>query len=98
MILPFALWLALIALVPHYFSEWWLRHYGKLALLFAATTIGYYLFVLPTGASQTVLRTTHDYFSFIVLIGSLYVVSSGIELHVRGDGDPWRNVCFLALG
>ncbi len=98
MILPFALWLSLIALAPLYFSQWWTRHYGKLALLFAAATIGWYLFVLPADASQTVLRTAHDYFSFIVLIGSLYVVSSGIQITVQGEEGPWRNVCFLALG
>jgi Na+/H+ antiporter NhaD/arsenite permease-like protein len=98
MILPFALWLALIALAPHYFPQGWTRHYGKLALLFAAATIGYYLFVLPADASQTVLHTAHDYFSFIVLIGSLYVVSSGIQITVQGEEGPWRNVCFLALG
>jgi Na+/H+ antiporter NhaD/arsenite permease-like protein len=98
MILPFALWLLLIALAPLYFSQWWTRHYGKLALLLAAVTIGYYLFVLRAGASQTVLHTLHDYFSFIVLIGSLYVVAGGIHISVRGDAGPWRNVCFLALG
>jgi Na+/H+ antiporter NhaD/arsenite permease-like protein len=98
MILPFGLWLALIALAPLYFSQWWTRHYGKLALLFAAAAIGYYLFVLPADASQTVLRTAHDYFSFIVLIGSLYVVSGGIQITVQGEGRPCRNVCFLALG
>jgi len=98
MILPFALWLLLIALAPLYFSQWWTRHYGKLALLFAAVTIGYYLFVLRMGASQTVLRTAHDYFSFIVLIGSLYVVSGGIHITVQGEVGPWRNMCFLALG
>jgi Na+/H+ antiporter NhaD/arsenite permease-like protein len=98
MILPFALWLALIALVPHYFSQWWMRHYGKLALLFAAATIGYYLFVLPADASETVLRTAHDFFSFVVLIGSLYVVAGGIQIAVQGKGGPWLNVCFLALG
>jgi Na+/H+ antiporter NhaD/arsenite permease-like protein len=98
MILPFALWLLLIALVPHFFSQWWSRHYGKLSLLFAAVTIGYYLFVLRTGASQSVLRTLHDYFSFIVLIGSLYVVSGGIHITVQGERGPWPNVCFLALG
>ncbi len=98
MILPFALWLSLIALAPHYFSRCWTRHYGKLALLFAAATIGYYLFVLPADASQTVLRTAHDYFSFIILIGSLYVVSGGIHITVQGEVGPWRNMCFLALG
>ena len=98
MILPFALWLSLIALVPHYFPIGWTRHYAKLALLFAASTIGYYLFVLPADAFQTVLHTAHDYFSFIVLIGSLYVVSSGIQITVQGEEGPCRNVCFLALG
>ena len=98
MILPFALWLSLIALAPLYFSQWWARHYGKLALLFAAVTVGWYLFVLPADASQTVLHTAHDYFSFIVLIGSLYVVSSGIQITVQGEEGPCRNVCFLALG
>jgi Na+/H+ antiporter NhaD/arsenite permease-like protein len=98
MILPFALWLLLIALAPLCFSQWWTRHYGKLALLFAAVTIGYYLVVLRSGASQTVFHTLHDYFSFIALIGSLYVVSGGIRFTVQGQGGPWRNVCFLALG
>jgi Na+/H+ antiporter NhaD/arsenite permease-like protein len=97
MILPFALWLALIALAPHYLPQPWARHYGKLALLFAAITIGYYLFVLPAGAAQTVLHTAHDYFSFVVLIGSLYVVAGGIRITVQGGGEPWRNVCFLAM-
>ena len=98
MILPFALWLGLIALVPHYLPNWWMRHYGKLALLFAAATIGYYLLVLPADAAQTVLRTGHDYLSFIVLIGSLYVVAGGVQITIQGNGGPWVNTCFLALG
>ncbi|MGP8198817.1 MAG: sodium:proton antiporter [Limisphaerales bacterium] len=98
MILPFALWLVLIALAPHYLPLWWARHYGKLALLLAVATIGYYLFGLPAEASQTVLHAAHDYFSFIILIGSLYVVSSGIRISIQGEGGPGRNVCFLALG
>lgn len=69
-----------------------------MALFFAAITIGYYLFALPADASKTVLRTAHDFFSFIVLIGSLYVVSGGIHITVQGKGGPWLNVCFLALG
>ncbi len=98
MILPFALWLVLVALVPHFFLPWWLKHYWKLALLFGAVTIGYYLFALPPGASQTVVHTAHDYFSFVVLIASLYAVSGGIHLDLQGAGEPKWNVCFLALG
>lgn len=99
MILPFALWLILIALAPLYFSHVWIRHYGKLSLLFAAGTIGYYLFFLPKAAFHTVLLTGMDYFSFIVLIGSLYVVSGGIVINLKGvQARPWDNVCFLAIG
>jgi Na+/H+ antiporter NhaD/arsenite permease-like protein len=98
MILPFALWLGLIALVPHFYPVWWARHYGKLSLLFSAITVGYYLFALPGEATQTILHTAHDYFSFIVLIGSLYVVAGGIHIEVQGEAGPGRNVCFLALG
>jgi Na+/H+ antiporter NhaD/arsenite permease-like protein len=98
MILPFALWLTLIALAPHYSLQWWNRHYCKLALLFAAVAIGYYLLALPPDAARTVLRTAHDYFSFVVLIGSLYVVSGGIEITVQGEGSPAENVVFLAFG
>jgi Na+/H+ antiporter NhaD/arsenite permease-like protein len=98
MILPFALWLVLIALAPMYFAHPWTSHYGKLALLFAATTVGYYLVALPAVATQSVLRAADDYFSFIVLIGSLYVVSGGIHITAQGEGRPWRNVWFLALG
>ena len=98
MILPFALWLALVALLPHYALPWWLRHYWKLALLFAAVPAAYYLVALPSAAAQTVLRTGHDYFSFIVLIGSLYVVAGGIYVSMEGGGGSWHNVCFLAVG
>lgn len=98
MILPFALWLVLLALAPLYLPHWWERNYGKLALLFSAAIIGYYLLVLPAGASQTVVHTAYDFISFIVLIGSLYVVAGGIHLSVQGGARPLRNVCFLALG
>jgi len=98
MILPFALWLAFIALAPHALPRWWARHCAGLALLFAAVPVGYYLLVLPPAASQTVLRAAHDYVSFIVLIGSLYVVSSGIRIAVRAEAGPWRSTCFLGLG
>jgi Na+/H+ antiporter NhaD/arsenite permease-like protein len=96
MILPFALWIVLIALAPHYFSRPWTSHYGKLALLFGATTIGYYVFDLH--AVQPVFAAARDYFSFIVLIGSLYVVAGGIHISAEGESSPLRNVLFLAVG
>src|SRR6185295_4727979 len=58
----------------------------------------YYLRFLPLEARVKVLETAHEYVSFIALIGSLFVVSGGIHIHVKGEATPWTNVLFLALG
>ncbi|HTH45878.1 MAG TPA: sodium:proton antiporter, partial [Candidatus Limnocylindria bacterium] len=69
MILPFAVLLAVIALAPLFFANWWGRHYPKVAFGLAAITLGYYLFGRQAG--EEVLHTAHEYVSFIALIGSL---------------------------
>jgi Na+/H+ antiporter NhaD/arsenite permease-like protein len=98
MILPFGLLLALIALGPVLFANWWVKHYSKAALLLAAVTVSYYLFFLPKSASHMVLHSAEDYFKFIALVGSLYVVSGGIHINVKGEATPWGNVLFLLIG
>jgi len=87
-----------MAVLPLHWPVWWERHYAKLALCFAAITIGYYVFVLPPEALETVHHTAQDYAGFITLIGSLYIVAGGIHLRVSGVGGPARNALFLALG
>jgi Na+/H+ antiporter NhaD/arsenite permease-like protein len=96
MILPFVLLLAVIALAPLWFPTWWAKHYPKVAYGLGAVTLAYYLFGL--GAHQRVLHVGHEYLSFIVLIGSLFVVSGGIHIRVKGEATPLANVVFLACG
>ena len=96
MILPFALLLGAMAFGPLHAPRWWLRHYAGVALGLGAVTLVYYLFVLRD--APRVLHTGHDYVSFIVLIGSLFVVSGGIHIHVRGEAAPLANVIFLFIG
>ena len=96
MILPFALLLGAMALAPLLADKWWLRHYPKVSLGLGAITLGYYFLGLP--ASARVWHTTHDYISFIALIGSLFVVSGGIHISVKGEATPSVNVIFLFLG
>lgn len=96
MILPFVLLLACIALGPLVNGDAWGRHYTKVALGLGAVTLGYYLFGLRAGTH--VLSVAHEYVSFIILIGSLFVVSGGIHLTVKGDATPWENVRFLLIG
>jgi Na+/H+ antiporter NhaD/arsenite permease-like protein len=96
MILPFVLLLAAIAIGPLVAANWWLRHYAKVALGLGAVTLGYYIFVLQ--AHARVLDVAHEYASFIVLVGSLFVVSGGIHIIVEGEATPFANVIFLLLG
>jgi Na+/H+ antiporter NhaD/arsenite permease-like protein len=96
MILPFVLLLGAVAVAPLLAPAWWLRHYPKVALGLGAFTLGYYFFVLH--ASGRVLHVAHDYVSFIALIGSLFVVSGGIHINVKGEATPLANVVFLFIG
>jgi Na+/H+ antiporter NhaD/arsenite permease-like protein len=94
--LPFGLLLAAIALAPLFFADWWGKHYAKVAFGLAAVVLAYYFF----GIHQThrVLEVGHEYISFIALIGSLFVVSGGIHINVKGEASPVVNVVFLLVG
>ena len=96
MVIPFALLLVSMAAVPLLAPGWWPRHYAKIALGLGAVTLGYYLLVLHD--TPRVLHTAQDYASFIVLIGSLFVVSGGIHIGVKGGTTPLANVIFLLVG
>jgi len=96
MILPFGLLLAAIALGPLINANGWSRHYPKVAFGLGAVTLAYYLFGLK--AHTHVLHVAHEYLSFIILIGSLFVVAGGIHISVKGEATPFENVTFLLVG
>ncbi len=96
MIVPFALLLCAIALGPLVVGQLWQRHYGKVALGLGAITLLYYLGVLH--AYHHVLDVAREYISFIALIGSLFVVSGGIHIVVKGEATPRANTVYLGIG
>jgi len=96
MIIPFVLLLAAIALGPLVNADAWGKHYPKVALSLGAITLAYYLFALH--AHTHVLHVAHEYLSFIILIGSLFVVSGGIHITVKGEATPRENLVFLLVG
>lgn len=96
MILPFALLLGAIALAPLLAPNWWSRHYSKIAFGLGAITLGYYIFILRDTAHT--LHTLKEYSSFITLVGSLFIVSGGIHINVKGEATPFGNVLFLLVG
>jgi Na+/H+ antiporter NhaD/arsenite permease-like protein len=94
--LPFALLLCAIAAGPVLAPRWWLQHYAKIALGLGAVTLSYYIFILRDTTSLA--HTAHEYVSFIALVGSLYIVSGGIHIGVKGHATPFANVIFLFIG
>jgi Na+/H+ antiporter NhaD/arsenite permease-like protein len=96
MILPFLLLLGAIASGPVLAPGWWLRHYAKVALSLGALTSGYYILILRDPHSLG--HTAQEYVSFIALVGSLYIVSGGIHIGVKGEATPFKNVIFLLTG
>jgi Na+/H+ antiporter NhaD/arsenite permease-like protein len=96
MMLPFGCLLAMIALAPLLFSKWWIRNYPKVAYGLAIITIGYYFIGLRV--PERVWHTAHEYLSFITLIGSLFIVSGGIHINVKGEATPFANAIFLLIG
>ena len=95
-ILPFALLLGSMAVAPVFAPGWWLKHYAKVALGLGAVTTVYYLLIQRD--LHPLAEAGHEYISFLALVGSLYVVSGGIHIGVKGEATPFRNVIFLLLG
>jgi Na+/H+ antiporter NhaD/arsenite permease-like protein len=95
-VLPFVALLLSIALLPLFAAHWWERHYAKLAVGLGLIVGGYYAFAL--GQPAALLHVAEEYVSFISLIGALFVISGGINLRIKGEATPLRNVLFLACG
>ncbi|MFT3828508.1 MAG: sodium:proton antiporter [Opitutaceae bacterium] len=97
---PFALLLLLIAtmpLTPHGIKRYWEKLYPVIAIGLGLVVAGLYLGWVPHGGHK-VLTTMEEYFAFIVLIGSLFVVAGNMHIRIRGEARPVGNVIFLLVG
>jgi Na+/H+ antiporter NhaD/arsenite permease-like protein len=99
-VLPFAALLAAIAVLPLVAAHWWERNRNK-ALVSAvlALPVGAYMnFVHGPEGGHHVLEKLHEYASFVILLGALFVITGGI--HVRGSlsGTPLLNTVLLGSG
>ena len=94
--LPFVIILLLIAIMPLAMPHFWERNRNKALIggLVSLPVLYYLIIKLP----EELWRTGMDYFSFIVLLASLFVISGGILL--RGDlrATPLANTIFLLFG
>jgi Na+/H+ antiporter NhaD/arsenite permease-like protein len=93
---PFLLLLVAFAVMPFINKHWWEKNYTYVSVGLGLIMIGYYVFGLD--APVRMLHSGMEYVSFILLIGSLYVVAGGIHLRIKGKSKPLSNVTLLAIG
>jgi len=102
-LVPFVLLLLAIAFLPLVAGHFWHsnRNRALVTLLLALPTVGYLYYHQVQTNEDTMHPLAHEmanYVSFILLLGSLYIVSGGIVL--RGDilPTPTVNTSFLLIG
>ncbi len=96
LVAPFALLLLCIALMPLFAAHFWEYHYPKVAIGLGLVTAAYYVFVQRDW--QPLHHAAHEYISFMALVGSLFVISGGINIRVKGEATPMVNTLFLLIG
>ncbi|TMP90544.1 MAG: sodium:proton antiporter [Verrucomicrobia bacterium] len=94
--LPFGILLLAIGFGPLIARYHWERHYHQLCVALTGVVCAYELFVIHQSAR--VLDASIDYVTFMVVVGSFFVVSGGIHLRVRAPSSPARNTLFLFVG
>jgi Na+/H+ antiporter NhaD/arsenite permease-like protein len=93
---PFAVLLLSIAFVPLAAPRFWESNLRKLAVsvVLGVPVLVLYLSHEPHRVPETAL----DYVSFMVLLGSLYVISGGVFMDGDLEATPAVNSAFLGLG
>ncbi|OGQ21890.1 MAG: hypothetical protein A3I05_00450 [Deltaproteobacteria bacterium RIFCSPLOWO2_02_FULL_44_10] len=95
-VIPFIVLLLIIALLPIIAPHFWESNRHKSILVFIVSLPVLFLFLQRNPAA--ILHTLEEYFSFILLLTSLYVISGGICLTGDLKATPVVNTTFLALG
>lgn len=96
--IPFALMLLSIAIMPLAAGKWWENNLHKLYVSFAlAIVAGAYL--ITNGMGQELLhQMLYDYLPFIILLASLFIVTGGIRIEGNVAATPLANMSVLLSG
>lgn len=95
---PFAALLLSIAVMPFINAGFWHRHYPDFAFLLGGMTLAYYLSAFGDYGKHEIMHVALEYYSFIALVGGLFVASGGILVNVKAAGSARSNTVLLAVG
>src|SRR5712691_2812333 len=98
--LPFVGTLLSIALLPLFAGHWWEhnRNKGIIAALFAVPVAVYLAGAFSKDGAHVLLEAVMEYIPFIILLGSLFVITGGIVVEGSLSGTPLLNTGIMALG
>ena len=98
-VIPFALFLLAIAVLPLVAPHFWERNRNKgLVAAVLGLPVAVWLLVGPAEGAHWLLASLEEYVAFIVLLGALFVITGGIYLKGSLAGTPIVNTAFLGIG
>ncbi|HEY5533824.1 MAG TPA: sodium:proton antiporter [Ignavibacteria bacterium] len=95
-VLPFIILLLSISFIPLINKNWWEKKYPVISISLAIIVVLFYFIVFKESGS--IYHALEEYFSFIVLLFSLYVISGGVFFNIKGKATPIKNVLLLLAG
>ncbi|MFM7844618.1 MAG: sodium:proton antiporter [Planctomycetota bacterium] len=99
-ILPFALLLLCIAIMPLVCGHWWEhnRNKGIIVAILAIPIAIYLLAACGHHGQHVAIDKVKEYISFMILLTSLFVISGGIYIQGSLSGTPLINTLVLGIG
>src|SRR5437016_2131233 len=99
-VLPFVALLLSIAILPLSAGHWWEHNRNKtiIAGALAALVAVYLVAAYGHAGLHELFEKLKEYSSFIILLGSLYIISGGIYVKGSLSGTPLANTALMALG
>ncbi len=99
-VVPFACMLLSIAIMPLAMPHFWHHHYGKVAAFWG---LAYLIpFAISHGFDLALYQVAHtmflEYFSFLILLFSLFTIAGGVCLRGSLVGKPQVNTAILLIG
>ena len=101
-VIPFVVLLLCIAIMPLFAAHWWEHNHHQnkaiVAVGLAAAVAIYMLWAWGGSGGEALQHVVLEYISFIILLGSLFLITGGVYVKGSLNGTPLANTGLMALG